>query len=95
MSSNRFTRYNSNNLSDVDESERLMKCKLAANESSYHMPREWRKIFGQEDEILDAWTQFLENHDGERAEIVDGDIRIKAIESDLNRERAQTTKDLT
>lgn len=49
-------------------------------------------IVAQDAEMLDAWTQVLEDCEREDADNIDEEIGLEYREMHLNRERAETTK---
>lgn len=53
------------------------------------------EIREQQREIIDVWTQALEDHGGEDANNVDEDIEIGEEEHELDCARDQTREDLT
>lgn len=61
----------------MDDSDRLMICRDAQNESSYHMARGAREVLAQKAEIMDACTQALKDAGGNDADQVDEDIEIE------------------
>lgn len=62
------------------------------NEPSYHESNAPREVLVQEVELMQAWTQALEVHDGEDTDNGDEDIEIEDKEWDLNRKQTQMTE---
>lgn len=82
---------NPNIIPEVDEPVRLMRCTNVRVAPSYHVARASREIIVQEVEIMDEWTQALKDPDAEYADNVDGGVETEEKESELDRERSQTT----
>lgn len=76
---------NPNVVPKVDERKGLMRRTEASNESSYHTTSALKEIRAQKAEVIEAWTQALEYHDGKDADNVDGDIKIENEESRVDR----------
>lgn len=67
MSFNHSTCFNPNLIPDVDELKHLMRCTDALNDSLYHTARAWNGIIAQGAEIMDAWTEAMQDYDREDA----------------------------
>lgn len=75
---------------EVHEPEHLMRGTNALDESSNHMGRPSRDILAQEAEIMDTWTQVLEDHDHQDVANENWDTEIEEEESEIDRELAET-----
>lgn len=90
MSSNCSICSNSNVISAKDESERLMRRFGMPNKLSYHIARAPRKSLVQEAEIMEAWMQALEDHNGDVSDNVgEEDIALEEEDFELERKRDQ------